>query len=82
MTIIIDDLQTNTVLDSNKMAGVRGGMGAPQQFLPYHPKKPGYGLGYPTHLVRKDLTNISEQLNIAVGSANVIQANSNSVSQY
>jgi len=84
MTIIINDLQTNTVMDSKEMAGVRGGMGlaATQKMTilpyPYKHKKPGY----PTHVVHKSLTNISEQLNIAVGSFNVMQANSNTVTQH
>jgi len=90
-TLIINDLQESTVLDSNAMAGVRGGYTAMANSLvtTMGPAKgPGKGLkmhkplGFPTTLVRKDLTNISEQLNIAVGSAGVMQANSNSVSQY
>jgi len=86
MTIIINDLQTNTELDSKAMAGVRGGMGmvATQKMtiLPHKPKKPGYGHGHPTHIYSKSLTNISEQLNIAVGSFNVTQVNSNTVTQH
>jgi len=89
MTIIINDLQTNTELDSKAMASVRGGMGmTPRKrvplgpLLPHHPRKPGYGHGHPTHIYSKSLTNISEQLNIAVGSANVTQVNSNSVTQH
>jgi len=86
MAIIINDLQTNTVMDSKEMAGVRGGMGmaATQTLtiLPHRPKKPGYGFGHPTNVVRKSLSNISEQLNIAVGSFNVMQVNSNTVTQH
>jgi len=88
MTIIINDLQTNTVMDSKAMAGVRGGMGMVPKGVPlgpalsHKPKKPGYGLGHPTHVVRKSLFNKSTQLNIAIGSAGVTQVNENSVTQF
>jgi len=85
MAIIINDLQTNSVMDTKEMAGVRGGMGmVPLKrvplgpLLPHKPKKPGY----PTHIVHQSLFNKSSQLNIAVGSFNVVQANSNSVTQH
>lgn len=86
MTILIHDLQQNQELDTKAMAGVRGGYGAMYaahsiKILPHKPKYPGF-YPYPHHVSTQSLTNISEQLNIAVGSANVMQSNSNSVTQF
>ncbi|MFC6672953.1 hypothetical protein [Marinobacterium aestuariivivens] len=87
MTIIINDLQQNIEMDSKALAGVRGGYSAlvaaqGLKLMPHMPKKPGYGLLYPSHVSHQSLSNFSEQLNIAVGSAYVTQGNSNSVIQY
>lgn len=87
MTILIQDLQQNLELDTEAMAGVRGGYSAmfaaqSLKILPHKPKLPGFGYPYPHHVSTQTLSNISEQLNLAVGSANVMQSNSNSVIQY
>jgi len=90
-TLIINDLQESNVLDSTSMAGVRGGYTAMANSLvttmgPARMGPKGLKLhkpyGHPTTLVTKKVKNISEQLNIAVGSANVMQGNANSVTQY
>ncbi len=87
MTIIINDLQQNSELDSKAMAGVRGGYTAMANTLvttmgPYSGLKLHQPSLYPSSFTMKSLTNISEQLNIAVGSAYVSQGNSNAVIQY
>jgi len=87
MTILINDLQQNLELDSRAMAGVRGGysMYSNQMhtIMPYEYDEPkGWGPGVPSNFNMKSLTNINKQLNLAVGSANVIQSNSNSVMQF
>lgn len=69
MTITISDLHESKTLDTEALTQVRGG------FM-YTPA--WYG---PSYTNIKELTNISEQLNIAVGSAGVAQGNVNSVSQ-
>lgn len=85
MTILIHDLQKNHELDSKAMAGVRGGyaMYAAQslKIMPHKSKLPGF-YPAPHHVTTQSLSNFSEQLNIAIGSANVMQGNSNSVIQY
>ncbi len=68
MTIAINDLHESKTLDSKALASVRGGFRY----------KPHFGPSY-TNIT--NLTNISDQLNIAVGSVGVMQGNSNSVSQ-
>ena len=84
MTILINDLQQNHELDAQAMAGVRGGYSMySSQVHAIMPHKPGRaGFGFPSSFSSQSLTNISDQLNIAVGSANVMQGNSNSVVQY
>ncbi len=68
MTLAINDLHESKTLDTKALARVRGG------FM----YRPAFG---PSYTSIKNLTNISDQLNIAVGSAGVMQGNSNSVSQ-
>ncbi len=85
MTILINDLQQNLELDTKAMAGVRGGYSAlvavqGLSAMPHTSKMSGFAAPYSFN--SKSLSNISEQLNIAVGSANVMQGNSNSVVQY
>lgn len=69
MTIAVNDLHESKTLDTKALARVRGGF----MYTPAH-----FG---PSFTNIKELTNISEQLNIAVGSVGVLQGNSNSVSQ-
>lgn len=87
MILLIHDLQQNLELDTQAMAAVRGGftamtnsmvttMGPAPGLKRHHPSR------IPSSFFKQSLENISEQLNIAVGSANVIQGNSNSVIQY
>lgn len=85
--LTINDLHDSKDLDNKAMTQVRGGYTAmantlvttmgPYSGLPLH--QPAL---YPSTFMKKSLTNISEQLNIAVGSAYVSQGNSNSVIQY
>ena len=69
MTIAINDLHESKTLDSKALTRVRGG-------YMYQPSY--FGASF-TNI--KQLTNISEQLNIAVGSAGDSQSNFNAVSQ-
>ncbi|MFC6673510.1 hypothetical protein [Marinobacterium aestuariivivens] len=69
MTIAINDLHESKTLDTQALARVRGG---------YMYRPAYFGTSF-TNI--KELTNISEQLNIAVGSAGVSQGNFNTVSQ-
>lgn len=86
-TLTISDLHESKELDSNAMTAVRGGftamtnslvttMGATPALKLHQPSL------YPSSFYKKSLNNFSEQLNVAVGSANVMQGNSNSVIQY
>jgi len=44
------------------------------------PRMPSFGA--PHYYSSQSLSNFSDQLNLAVGSANLMQTNSNSVTQY
>lgn len=87
MTMLtITDLHASKELDGKAMTQVRGGYTAMANSLVTTMKPGGLKMHqpslYPSHYMHKSLTNISEQLNIAVGSAYVNQGNSNSVIQY
>lgn len=87
MTLIINDLHASHELDSQAMTQVRGGYTAMANTLvttmgPYKGLKLHQPSMYPSSFHTQSLVNISEQLNIAVGSAYVSQGNANSVIQY
>jgi len=73
--IAINDLTQTKALDAKALTKVRGGIGLGHLY----PRKGWFG---PVKSITKDLTNINTQLNIAVLSEGVFQANSNSVSQF
>jgi len=73
--IAINDLNASKALDSKALAKVRGGMG--WGYKGYRKSWSG-----PVSSVTKNLTNINTQLNIAVLSKDVFQANSNAVTQF
>jgi len=85
--LTITDLHESKELDTQAMSAVRGGYTAMTNSLvttlgPGSALKPHKPALFPRASFHKSLNNFSEQLNIAVGSANVIQGNSNSVIQY
>jgi len=86
MTIVINDLEQNKELDSVALAKVCGGKAIfankPQHILPRQPQRHGPLVILPGNLFKKSLGNVSNQINIAVNSQNVIQGNSNAVSQF
>jgi len=71
MTLLINDLQQNLELDSQAMAGVRGGHSAyGSQMHAIMPRMPSFGA--PHYYSSQSLSNFSDQLNLAVGSANLM----------
>ncbi|MFC6672950.1 hypothetical protein [Marinobacterium aestuariivivens] len=77
MTIAINDLHESKTLDSQALAGVRGGYAFNPGYL--MPKPGWFG---PVSSNTKQLTNSNTQLNIAVLSQDVFQTNSNTVLQF
>jgi len=73
--IAINDLNQSKALDTKALAKVRGGIG-------WGYKAPHKSWSGPISSVTKNLTNINTQLNIAVLSKDVFQANSNTVNQF
>jgi len=73
--IAINDLNTSKALDTKALANIRGGIG--WGYKGYRKSWAG-----PVTSITKDLTNINTQLNIAVLSKDVFQANSNTVTQF
>jgi len=78
MTILtITDLNESKELDTRALTAIRGGFAYQPD---YYLRKPAYFGGSSTDI--KTLFNDNTQLNIAVLSKDIFQANSNTVSQF
>ncbi len=75
-TLTIRDLNESKELDTRALTAIRGGFA----YQPYYMSKPAYFGRGSTSI--KTLTNNNTQLNIAVLSKDILQANSNTVTQF